>query len=149
MRRVIIFIVWLLFLAAAGICYSSEGTSQNIDFVLSHLADSSKDSSTEPDSQTDGASDLEYLATTIIWLYQKTISSQDLPACNFRPSCSRFTMDAIRQGGVLKGTLLGGDRLMRCHWFTKRSYADEYGHAHGQDTDYLHDPVDRYLKSER
>ena len=60
-------------------------------------------------------SELKLAATGLIRLYQKFISSQDKPACNFHPTCSRFGMACIQEYGVLRGILLTADRLLRCN----------------------------------
>lgn len=60
-------------------------------------------------------SELKLVATGLIRLYQKFISSQDKPACNFTPSCSRFGMACIQEYGILRGMLLTADRLLRCN----------------------------------
>lgn len=60
----------------------------------------------------------------LVWIriYQKGISSQDLPACVFHPSCSRFAFACIKEYGILKGTLLAADRLLRCNPFAYKYY---------------------------
>ncbi len=60
-------------------------------------------------------SELKLASTIFIRLYQKFISSQDGPACNFTPSCSRFGMACIKKYGFLRGLLLTADRLLRCN----------------------------------
>ncbi|MDE0184775.1 MAG: membrane protein insertion efficiency factor YidD [Candidatus Poribacteria bacterium] len=60
-------------------------------------------------------SELKLTAAGLIRLYQKFISSQDGPACNFVPSCSRFGMGCIQEYGMLRGLLLTSDRLLRCN----------------------------------
>ena len=60
-------------------------------------------------------SELKLVATGLIRLYQKFISSQDAPTCSFSPSCSRFGMACIQEYGVLRGVLLTADRLLRCN----------------------------------
>lgn len=60
-------------------------------------------------------SELKLAAIGLIRLYQKFISSQDKPACNFHPTCSRFGMACIQEYGVLRGILLTADRLLRCN----------------------------------
>jgi len=55
--------------------------------------------------------------------YKEFISSQDVDACVFYPSCSTYAMEAINKIGVITGTLDGLDRLLRCHHFVgKREY---------------------------
>jgi putative membrane protein insertion efficiency factor len=36
-------------------------------------------------------------------------------ACRFEPTCSRYTEQAIKTHGVLKGSALGAKRICRCH----------------------------------
>jgi putative membrane protein insertion efficiency factor len=36
-------------------------------------------------------------------------------ACRFEPTCSAYTLQALQQHGAVRGTLLGGWRLLRCH----------------------------------
>lgn len=67
-------------------------------------------------------SELKLAATGLIRLYQKFISSQDSPACNFQPTCSRFSMACIREYGVARGILLTADRLLRCNGSQSQHY---------------------------
>jgi putative membrane protein insertion efficiency factor len=60
-------------------------------------------------------SELKLAAAGLIRLYQEFISSQDGPACNFVPSCSRFGMACIQEYGMVRGLLLTADRLLRCN----------------------------------
>lgn len=68
------------------------------------------------------ASELKLAATGLIRLYQKFISSQDSPACNFQPTCSRFGMACIQEYGVVRGILLTADRLLRCNGSQSQHY---------------------------
>ena len=56
---------------------------------------------------------IRLFSTGLIRIYQKYISTQDLPSCNFSPSCSRFGMGSIQQYGFFRGILLTADRLLR------------------------------------
>ena len=67
-------------------------------------------------------SELKLTATGLIRLYQKFISSQDGPTCNFQPTCSRFGMACIREYGVARGILLTADRLLRCNGSQSQHY---------------------------
>ena len=49
--------------------------------------------------------------------YQLTISPVLPPSCRFSPSCSHYTLEALRRYGALKGSWLGARRLLRCHPF--------------------------------
>lgn len=60
-------------------------------------------------------SELKLVATGLIRLYQKFVSSQDGPSCNFQPTCSHFGMACIQEYGVLRGMMLTADRLLRCN----------------------------------
>lgn len=76
-------------------------------------------------------SELKLVATGLIRLYQKFISSQDGPTCNFHPSCSRFGMGCIQEYGMVRGLLLTADRLLRCngsqsHRYPKDSVSGKY-----------------------
>jgi putative component of membrane protein insertase Oxa1/YidC/SpoIIIJ protein YidD len=57
-----------------------------------------------------------------IILYQLTLSSQDSPACNYEPTCSRFALEAIRSRGPILGILMTSDRLQRCIGAARRYY---------------------------
>lgn len=35
--------------------------------------------------------------------------------CRYTPSCSQYTMDAIKKYGPIKGIFLGTKRISRCH----------------------------------
>lgn len=47
--------------------------------------------------------------------YKYLVSSQDIQACNFHPSCSVYAMETIRSNGILSGGLDTFDRISRCH----------------------------------
>lgn len=49
----------------------------------------------------------------MIGFHQNVISPADGPRSHFKPSSSRYTMDAIHKYGFVTGFLLGCDRLMR------------------------------------
>ncbi len=43
------------------------------------------------------------LLIAAIWIYQVTLSPLLGPACRFEPSCSRYTVEALKKYGLLKG----------------------------------------------
>ncbi|MEG2144424.1 MAG: membrane protein insertion efficiency factor YidD [Oscillospiraceae bacterium] len=61
-------------------------------------------------------------ATLLIKLYQKYISSNTQPHCNYVPTCSRYAIEAIERFGVFRGCILAGWRILRCNPFSKGGY---------------------------
>jgi uncharacterized protein len=56
----------------------------------------------------------------LIRLYQWRISPVGGPdRCGFRPSCSNYGYEAIKEEGPIVGLMLIGDRLTRCNIFKK------------------------------
>jgi len=79
------------------------------------------------------------MAVGLIKVYQILLSSQTQGVCNFIPSCSHFTQDAIIHKGLIKGSLLGADRILRCHPYSIMSYPLAPG------TNKAFDSIDNYL----
>ena len=43
-------------------------------------------------------------------------------SCRYVPSCSEYAMEAVERYGVLRGALMAGWRLLRCHPFVRGGY---------------------------
>jgi putative membrane protein insertion efficiency factor len=52
-----------------------------------------------------------------IRFYQKLISPLKPPTCRFYPTCSHYSLEAIRRFGLIKGIWLTLKRLSKCHPF--------------------------------
>jgi len=89
-------------------------------------------------------SEVKLLGMSLIRLYQKFISTQDMPVCNFTPSCSHFGIKAISKYGFFRGILLTSDRLQRCHSAAIR-YSPQY-YSFDDKTGRLFDPVEDYSR---
>lgn len=66
-----------------------------------------------------------YLSKLLIYLvrfYQKFISPLKGPTCRFYPTCSQYSIEAIRKYGALKGIYLTIRRLLKCHPFYPGGY---------------------------
>ncbi|MBK7133579.1 MAG: membrane protein insertion efficiency factor YidD [Bacteroidales bacterium] len=50
-----------------------------------------------------------------LYFYQNVLSKHISADCLFFPSCSDFSKEAIRETGLIRGTLLTMDRLSRCN----------------------------------
>ena len=57
----------------------------------------------------------------LIRLYQK-IPGDFHNHCNFHPTCSNYTIEAIEEYGSIKGSIMGFKRILRCHPFGKVGY---------------------------
>lgn len=53
--------------------------------------------------------------------YHYLISSQDGPSCIYSPTCSTYAAKAMSKHGIVLGSFLAADRLIRCN----------PSHAHG------------------
>ncbi len=43
------------------------------------------------------------------------ISRYTPPMCRFHPSCSKYTVEAIAEYGIVRGILMGMWRILRCN----------------------------------
>lgn len=55
------------------------------------------------------------LLAALIRAYQLTLSPLLPASCRFHPSCSQYTLEAVRKYGAARGGWLGVRRLVRCH----------------------------------
>lgn len=71
------------------------------------------------------ASVLKLPARAVIVLirgYQYLISPLLPQACRFYPTCSAYTIEAIKRYGTLRGGLKGLWRVLRCHPLSRGGY---------------------------
>ena len=54
--------------------------------------------------------------------YQRWISPALPPACRYQPTCSHYALEAVERHGALRGSLLAGWRVVRCHPFVRGGY---------------------------
>ena len=60
---------------------------------------------------------MKNIALFLIRCYQVLFSPLLGRHCRFYPTCSVYTYKAIKKYGLLRGTFLGGKRLLKCHPF--------------------------------
>jgi hypothetical protein len=78
----------------------------------------------------------EWAFSQLFLLYKRFVSSQDINACSFTPSCSVYALEAIKAQGILVGGINFFDRFARCNSLSPEDYSR---HPH---TRMLYDPVD-------
>lgn len=58
---------------------------------------------------------LSYPIVLLIRFYQMFISPVLPPSCRYTPTCSTYTLEALKKYGLLKGGYLGLKRILSCH----------------------------------
>jgi putative membrane protein insertion efficiency factor len=59
---------------------------------------------------------MKYLAIGLIHVYRGAVSPLlGNNRCKYHPSCSHYALDALREYGFVKGSVLAGWRLLRCN----------------------------------
>jgi len=72
---------------------------------------------------------LKWIGKVITWIllipvyfYRAAISPLLPPSCRYTPSCSRYTIEALKKHGPLKGTCLAAKRILSCHPWGGKGY---------------------------
>ncbi|HKK47379.1 MAG TPA: membrane protein insertion efficiency factor YidD, partial [Balneolaceae bacterium] len=58
---------------------------------------------------------MKYLFIGLVRLYQLIISPWMPSSCRYHPTCSQYSIEALRKHGALKGIWLTIKRVARCH----------------------------------
>ena len=76
---------------------------------------------TRCDQETDAVASRPSIAALplifFVRAYQRIVSPMLPASCRFRPTCSQYTLEALRRHGLVRGGWLGLRRLVRCHPF--------------------------------
>ena len=62
------------------------------------------------------------LGVKLVRFYQVLISPLFPAVCRYNPTCSQYSLVAIKRYGLLKGSWLGLKRISRCHPLHKGGY---------------------------
>jgi putative component of membrane protein insertase Oxa1/YidC/SpoIIIJ protein YidD len=76
-----------------------------------------------------------------LYVYQNYFSQHLSASCLYDPSCSDFSKQAVKEFGLIKGTLLSFDRLSRCN---RIAATDLHFHEIDPKSHRFHDPVKSY-----
>lgn len=87
------------------------------------------------------SSEYEWVFSRLFLAYKAFISSQDIAACSFTPSCSVYALEAIKKQGVVVGGINFFDRFSRCNSMSPEAYS-----RHPK-TGLLFDPVHKWQHS--
>ena len=61
-------------------------------------------------------------AIALLEAYRRVVSPLLPPACRFTPSCSFYAIESIRKYGLVRGVIMAGRRLLKCHPFHPGGY---------------------------
>jgi putative membrane protein insertion efficiency factor len=62
---------------------------------------------------------IKALFILFIRAYQRLISPLLPPSCRFTPSCSHYGIEALQKHGLIRGSYLTINRILRCHPWSK------------------------------
>jgi putative membrane protein insertion efficiency factor len=71
-----------------------------------------------------------WLLAGLIVGYRRYITPFTPATCRFYPTCSSYGLTAIRTHGAVKGTVLTGWRVLRCHPWTRGGVDHVPPHGH-------------------
>jgi len=63
-----------------------------------------------------------FLVECMIRFYQAALRPMLSGSCKFIPTCSEYFIDAVHEWGVIRGSVLGARRILRCHPFGKGGF---------------------------
>lgn len=58
---------------------------------------------------------MNYVFIFLIRIYQKVISPLFPGSCRYTPTCSNYSIEAIKKFGVIKGIYLSSKRIIKCN----------------------------------
>jgi hypothetical protein len=56
-----------------------------------------------------------YGGMALVWVYRATFGVLFPASCKYHPSCSGYALEALRQYGLVRGSVLTAWRLLRCN----------------------------------
>jgi len=66
-----------------------------------------------PKGELEGA--FEFIVLLPVYIYRICISPFIPPRCRYLPTCSQYTIEAVKKHGVIKGGWLAAKRIFRCN----------------------------------
>lgn len=62
------------------------------------------------------------LLVLLVRIYQYTLSPYIGRSCRFTPSCSNYSIEALKKHGAIKGSLLSARRIASCNPWGRSGY---------------------------
>jgi putative membrane protein insertion efficiency factor len=77
---------------------------------------------------------VKHVGIALVYAYRYTIGALLPDSCKYYPSCSQYALDALREFGFFRGSVLACWRLLRCNPWSHGGV----DHAHDQTLFPLH-----------
>ncbi len=58
---------------------------------------------------------LQFIVLLPVYFYRYSISPLFSPRCRYTPTCSQYTIEAVKKHGIIKGGWLSIKRISSCH----------------------------------
>ena len=58
---------------------------------------------------------MKFIFITMIVIYKKSVSPLFPSTCRYTPTCSEYSLQAIKKYGAYKGLILSFKRVINCH----------------------------------
>lgn len=58
---------------------------------------------------------LEFIVLLPVYFYKYSISPLLPPSCRYTPTCSQYTIEAVKKHGIIKGGWMSIRRIGSCH----------------------------------
>lgn len=96
---------------------SVEGMAQKIDDIkkFENLFAEKTQIINWKDQMKGTKNEIGFVFSGLFVVYKEVVSSQDIDACVFTPSCSVYAIESIKKYGPIVGYLSAIDRLTRCN----------------------------------
>ncbi len=65
---------------------------------------------------------IEFIVLLPVYFYRLAISPLLPPSCRYTPTCSAYSIDAIKKHGAIKGIYLSTKRILSCNPFGGSGY---------------------------
>jgi putative membrane protein insertion efficiency factor len=65
---------------------------------------------------------MKYFGIALVWVYRLTLGAAFPRSCKYHPSCSQYAIDALRERGLVRGSLLAGWRVLRCNPWSRGGF---------------------------
>ena len=63
-----------------------------------------------------------YILVKLITLYKYLVSPLIGHSCRYFPTCSEYSIEALKQFGLIKGTFMSIKRILSCHPWSKGGF---------------------------